>query len=642
MTNKSFGRTGAIHSVLSYGIILSLYLFISVACNKEQGALPFSADRQPLLLGPDVSTLTRATDIAFEANDAIGLYAVKYTTGTSADLLVHTGNFADNVNFVLQNADNDWMPEYAVYFPSDDDKLDLYAYYPYRTPAFGDGTSISLNVLADQSAYSSYTRSDFMVAQRKGIGRTPQKVALTFNHKMSQMVFEIKPGAGFTSEELKKAKVKIINAITDATYDLSQAPTAMPVEGSERADIVPCGSWIENAGNLTGVKAIVVPQPVNTTTYIEVTLGSRKFVYKPAEAIQMNSGCSRTFTITLNNTRLDITTSINPWNTCPPVSGEAEEDFGEVWAGDIDSSFCGGSGTASDPYLICKGSQLAKISNDVNTGRTDYEDVYFKLANDLDMGNLLFPAIGIEREKTFCGHLDGNYHVIKNLYVKNIGRAGLFSVIRFPDINNEALSVIQNLGIEGNITGSVAGGIAGEVTHGKIENCYFKGILNGITEGNVGGIVGYMSYPTAEITNCYAIIQEANLSTEDGNSRFGGIIGYIYNTAGTFHNNYAVIEKITGHQDIEKGGVIGRIQRIYDKRPVSYATVPHDLYSCDLSLSLQSEVGISSSPEDIPANAFFLVPENDLKGASVLSNLGDAFKADNNNRNNGFPLLNWQ
>lgn len=179
-------------------------------------------------------------------------------------------------------------------------------------------------------------------------------------------------------------------------------------------------------------------------------------------------------------------------------------------------------------------------------------------------------------------------------------------------MNNKALSVIQNLGIEGNITGSIA-----------------------------GGIVGYMSYPTAEIMNCYAIIQEANLSTEDGNSRFGGIIGYLYNTAGTFHNNYAVIGKITGHQDIEKGGVIGRIQRMYDYRPVSYVTVPHDLYSCDLSLALQNEVGISSSPEDIPANAFFLIPENDLKGASLLSNLGDTFKADNN-QNNGFPLLNWQ
>ena len=40
----------------------------------------------------------------------------------------------------------------------------------------------------------------------------------------------------------------------------------------------------------------------------------------------------------------------------------------EVWDGSVASSFDGGSGTESDPYLISNGAQLAKLAQDVNGG----------------------------------------------------------------------------------------------------------------------------------------------------------------------------------------------------------------------------------------------------------------------------------
>jgi hypothetical protein len=58
----------------------------------------------------------------------------------------------------------------------------------------------------------------------------------------------------------------------------------------------------------------------------------------------------------------------------------------EVWDGSVASSFDGGSGTESDPYLISNGAQLAKLAQDVNGGN-NYSGKYFRLTADIMLNN---------------------------------------------------------------------------------------------------------------------------------------------------------------------------------------------------------------------------------------------------------------
>ncbi|MBO6062007.1 MAG: hypothetical protein J6P98_07870, partial [Clostridia bacterium] len=64
--------------------------------------------------------------------------------------------------------------------------------------------------------------------------------------------------------------------------------------------------------------------------------------------------------------------------TMPAPESEEEYDdarlgsVGEVWDGSVSKGFAGGSGTASDPYVISNASQLAYLSSSVASGTTYY------------------------------------------------------------------------------------------------------------------------------------------------------------------------------------------------------------------------------------------------------------------------------
>lgn len=269
--------------------------------------------------------------------DHVGHYAVQWADDATSGVLQSSGNYADNTCFTLLAPSQDWRGVPPVYYPADNRKLDLYAYYPYRPNAFLPGTtSIGLTVQANQSAYTNYTASDFVVAKREGIQRTFDKVNLSFSHKLSQMVFQLKNGDGFTLKQLQTAQITIKNVITDARYNLGAGNFALPEVGDIRNEVVPYGRWAANtAGDkLAGVKAVVMPQELNSATSIEITLGERTFVKKFSTPLVLNSGESRLFTITLNNnggsapetdSDSDISTELNPWESGVPVEDEAEE-----------------------------------------------------------------------------------------------------------------------------------------------------------------------------------------------------------------------------------------------------------------------------------------------------------------------------
>lgn len=273
---------------------------------------------------------TRALDNAFEVRDSIGLYAVIWQDETTPGRLHGWGNYAENVAFVLQDEADNWLVEEPVYYPADGRKLDLYAYYPYhREWTYQDTTRVYFRVVADQTDYADYTASDFVTAKTPGVVRTSQKVHLTFDHKLSQLVFHLKAGEGFSVADLQNAQITVKNAILDVTYDLAEGNDGIPVTGEERADVLPTGEWQTSSADdslLYDYKAIIAPQELNETIYLEVKIGNRVFTQRFSTPVDMKSGESCLFTITVNNTELAVSTTLNPWNYQGEVEGEANEE----------------------------------------------------------------------------------------------------------------------------------------------------------------------------------------------------------------------------------------------------------------------------------------------------------------------------
>ena len=149
-------------------------------------------------------------------------------------------------------------------------------------------------------------------------------------------------------------------------------------------------------------------------------------------------------------------------------------------------------------------------------------------------------------------------------------------------ITGENKGNINNCFNLGNIesTTSNCGGIVG-LNWLKVQNCYNTADITG-TGTNIGGIVGYMKDREANVKNCYNV---GNITGSYG----GGIVGTM--TEGKIESSYYLENKVNGENGQDYAG---------------------------------TEVKTSDEIKEI------------------YTELGNSFKEDSNNINNGFPILSWQ
>ena len=262
------------------------------------------------------------------------------------------------------------------------------------------------------------------------------------------------------------------------------------------------------------------------------------------------------------------------------VTLTASAKKGDKWDGTIASSFAGGNGTSSSPYLISTGAQLARLASLVNdTTNGAYYDKCYKLTNDIDLANINWTPIGTmitssgsaEVTRAFQGKFDGCGYTISNLNISsakasNYGYLGLFGCAidaEITDIN------LQNVGINvTNCTGGVnmgsvvgradrttvarcnvncnvnynransndtfIGGIVGRSYSGTIVDCVVNGTVSGINSNHrcfVGGILAYAGGAT--VSRC---ISNTVCYSASGNTAFvAGLVSYMID--GTKVNN---------------------------------------------------------------------------------------------------------
>ena len=143
---------------------------------------------------------------------------------------------------------------------------------------------------------------------------------------------------------------------------------------------------------------------------------------------------------------------------------------------------------------------------------------------------------------------------------------------------------------------------------GNIVNSYNSGNIIG-DKDIIGGIAGENN---ANISNCYNKGQID--STKADGIRIGGICGqnssdsYIY----TSYNIGLIKVKNSGN------GVIG----------ANFGTISNSFY-------------LDTCIEKVPENDEFKKTENDMK-TTIITELGESYVQDENNINNGYPILLWQ
>ena len=266
--------------------------FAIAGCSNNGDDAATAAMQAPVIVDP---TITRATEVDFEAGDAIGL------TITNVD-----GSYADNAKMVYADG----------VFASADGSLKWYddlglsstmkAYYPYSEKA-----PATFSVQADQTG-DGYSASDFMMAVKENVVPSANPVGMTFKHKMTKIIIRITNEYGMTVES-----VTIGKSLGTAAIDLD----AQTVITAEDAQPVAVKAHEIKAG--TEYAAIIVPQSVA----LRVDMSARN-----------KNGESKVMSYTLAEAALQtggqysMNATILPWGLDVDLSGDIEdwEDKGTI------------------------------------------------------------------------------------------------------------------------------------------------------------------------------------------------------------------------------------------------------------------------------------------------------------------------
>lgn len=225
-----------------------------------------------------------------------------------------------------------------------------------------------------------------------------------------------------------------------------------------------------------------------------------------------------------------------------------------VWNGKIATSFAGGNGSQSNPYLISNGEQLAYLSQCVNNGNT-FSNKYFLMTNDIMLNdtddyenwnqkyqpaNQWKPMGTSYGEYNFRGSFNGGYNSIYGLYSLN---GGLFGCTRNAKICN--LSIQDSYAYDDSVVGvfinnsynttiefcysnskafgtKYVGGFTGRSNGNKVKDCLFYGEVDG--DSAVGGFFGDAWYSNLSNLINYGYIH--------GGNSVGGICGEFVDSTG--------------------------------------------------------------------------------------------------------------
>ena len=260
-------------------------------------------------------------------------------------------------------------------------------------------------------------------------------------------------------------------------------------------------------------------------------------------------------------------------------------------------------------YLIGTAAELAWFAATDGSGSA-------KLTADIELASYDWTPL-----KKLYGTLDGQGHVIRNLYVNSASYPlGLIGYL-------QGGASVTRLGITGSVTctarsNAQAGGIAGYMyDKASITQCWSA--VNVTSNKHAGGIAGYTANG-AVITDCYAT---GTIRSSAANECYlGGICGSGFsNTAGATLTNCYSVGKVVG-----TGGNASYVGGLSPDK-----TAAHYVNSFYLTGTVSGE-----SPKYGVTGLGTAKTADELK--ALASELGSSFAADTKGLNGGYPILKWQ
>lgn len=217
-------------------IFLTIALLLAACSNDNDPAATNEEGRIPLQVTGYISNfhlgVTRAADSHWEEGDEIGIYAVNsgdQPTNLQSDQHApfklrnggtgETDNHNDTYNFKV------FFSNSPVYLPEDGSSIDVYGYYPYNA-TYTNPQDIPVDVSMQNPQKNIDLMTTGIVSRTTingdtRINKLNPSCQLLFHHRLTKLVFNLKPGEDFTNKDIEGAtSLTIGSQKTTATYNI--------------------------------------------------------------------------------------------------------------------------------------------------------------------------------------------------------------------------------------------------------------------------------------------------------------------------------------------------------------------------------------------------------------------------------------
>lgn len=266
---------------------------------------------------------TRAANSAWEASDAIGIYAVA-TGGTTAI----TGG--ENVSYTASEAAETNGTSYtsfsatsgtSIALPNDGSAIDVYGYYPYTASVTPAGQAISVATQTSQKDIDWMTTNKTDKTTRGGsttITKANPSCQLLFVHSLCKLQLNLVHGSGLTATDITTSpSVSIAELPTTATLNLYTG--AVSSQGTPAA-IAPVQMGTAETGYDASFEAIILPYTTTAAHAVTLTLNGKNYAFNIASGKTFAAGNKYTYNVTVNAAGLAISAAITPWG-----NGDSED-----------------------------------------------------------------------------------------------------------------------------------------------------------------------------------------------------------------------------------------------------------------------------------------------------------------------------
>ena len=297
-----------------------------VSCNQNNDITPSNSRKDVKfssnILKVDPPAKTRAAGEVWHQNDSIGIFMfesdatnvvddmknIKYTTEEGGK----TGEFsADDV---------------IIYFPDNGDKVRFMSYYPYTASIVNNTYIVDVADQTTQAAIDLLHSFDKDASFDKAT--IDKKVPLFFDHKLTKINVNIKPGSGLNSNDIINTIVTFDGFNTQVNFNLISGEFSNH-DKPEIITLLKKGTAVDDY--TVSYESIIIPTTDASEAKIKFDLDngdgqdikSNVFTWNFKDAV-LEEGTEYTYNVTINRSGIVVEAEINDWTPTEANDIDAE------------------------------------------------------------------------------------------------------------------------------------------------------------------------------------------------------------------------------------------------------------------------------------------------------------------------------